>query len=144
LIRGKNLAILDDSIMRGDSSLEMFALLEEAGVNEVHFISAWPPNFFHCNKGIDTPTDEELIAHRLIEDGTVEYSPEKGVRYDVKSVNMRMTEIMREELAKKYRGRYDPKKLYVHYGTIEMQRSVLPTKDNCEFCITGIDPELRQ
>jgi len=59
--------------MRGDSSIEMYALLKEAGVKKVYFMSAWPPNFFHCNKGIDTPTDEELIAYRLIKDGTVKW-----------------------------------------------------------------------
>ncbi len=144
LIKGKNIAMLDDSIMRGDTIVEMYKTLKDAGVKKVYFFSAWPPNFFHCDKGIDTPTDDELIAYQIIKDRTVEYSPETGVSYETRAVNRRMTEITRQGIKDKYGGKYKPEDIFVFYGTIGMLREHLPTKDNCEFCITGIDPELRQ
>lgn len=61
--KGKNVLIVDDSIVRGTTSKELVKLAKEAGANNIWFASAAPPICFANRLGIDIPTDEELIAH---------------------------------------------------------------------------------
>ena len=62
LIDGKRLIVVDDSLVRGTTSLGLVALLREAGAQEVHFRVASPPVRHPCYYGIDMPTKEELIG----------------------------------------------------------------------------------
>ena len=61
--KGKNVLIVDDSIVRGTTSKELVKLAKEAGAKRIWFASAAPPICFANRLGIDIPTDEELIAH---------------------------------------------------------------------------------
>jgi amidophosphoribosyltransferase len=61
--KGKNILIVDDSIVRGTTSKEIVAMAREAGANEVTFTSAAPPVRFPHVYGINMPTRQELIAH---------------------------------------------------------------------------------
>jgi amidophosphoribosyltransferase len=61
--KGKNVLIVDDSIVRGTTSKELVKLAKEAGAKRIWFASAAPPICFSNKLGIDIPTDEELIAH---------------------------------------------------------------------------------
>lgn len=61
--RGKNVLLVDDSIVRGTTSKEIIQLARDAGANKVYFVSAAPPVIFPNVYGIDMPTREELIAH---------------------------------------------------------------------------------
>lgn len=65
LLRGKRVIVIEDSIVRGNTSRERIATLKEAGVKEVHMRVSSPPHRFPCYYGIDFPTSEELVAHRL-------------------------------------------------------------------------------
>ncbi|RXJ77849.1 amidophosphoribosyltransferase [Arcobacter sp. F2176] len=65
LIDGKSLLVIDDSIVRGTTSRRIVKILKEAGAKEVHFRVASPEIKFPCYYGIDTPTKEELISHRM-------------------------------------------------------------------------------
>ncbi|MGB5919434.1 amidophosphoribosyltransferase [Arcobacter sp.] len=65
LISGKSLLVIDDSIVRGTTSRRIVKILKEAGAKEVHFRVASPEIKFPCYYGIDTPTKEELISHRM-------------------------------------------------------------------------------
>ncbi|ADG92116.1 amidophosphoribosyltransferase [Arcobacter nitrofigilis DSM 7299] len=65
LIAGKSLLVIDDSIVRGTTSRRIVKILKEAGAKEVHFRVASPEIKFPCYYGIDTPTKEELISHRM-------------------------------------------------------------------------------
>ncbi len=67
--RGRNVLLVDDSIVRGTTSKEIVQMAREAGARKVYLASAAPPVRFPNVYGIDMPTTEELIAHdRSIEE----------------------------------------------------------------------------
>lgn len=61
--QGKNVLLVDDSIVRGTTSGEIVKLAHEAGAAKVYFASAAPPVRFPNVYGIDMPSPRELIAH---------------------------------------------------------------------------------
>ncbi|NTU71514.1 MAG: amidophosphoribosyltransferase [Coriobacteriia bacterium] len=61
-IRGKRLVVVDDSIVRGNTTKKLIALLREAGAAEVHMRITSPPVVWPCFYGIDTDTQEQLIG----------------------------------------------------------------------------------
>jgi amidophosphoribosyltransferase len=61
--RGKNILIVDDSIVRGTTSKEIVEMARAAGANEVTFTSAAPPVRYPHVYGINMPTSRELVAH---------------------------------------------------------------------------------
>ncbi|MET4583920.1 amidophosphoribosyltransferase [Conyzicola nivalis] len=61
--RGKNILIVDDSIVRGTTSKEIVQMARDAGANKVTFTSAAPPVRFPHVYGINMPSREELVAH---------------------------------------------------------------------------------
>ena len=61
-IDGKKILLVDDSVVRGNTSKKIIEVMREAGAKEIHFVSYAPPVKFPCLYGIDIPTRQELIA----------------------------------------------------------------------------------
>ena len=67
-IRDKKVMIMDDSIVRGNTSREIVRMLKDFGAREVYFAVACPPVKSPCFYGVDMPTKDELIAGNMTED----------------------------------------------------------------------------
>ncbi len=65
LISGKRICLVDDSIVRGTTSLRIVEMLRNAGAREVHVLISSPPVISPCYYGIDTSVAGELVAARL-------------------------------------------------------------------------------
>ena len=69
VVRGKRVAVIDDSIVRGTTSRTIVRMLRDAGATEVHMRIASPPYAWPCFYGIDTGSKEQLLAvGRSVED----------------------------------------------------------------------------
>jgi amidophosphoribosyltransferase len=64
-VRDKRVVVIDDSIVRGNTSGPLLRLLREAGAREIHLRITCPPIRHPCFMGVDMGTYEDLIAHRM-------------------------------------------------------------------------------
>jgi amidophosphoribosyltransferase len=62
VIHGKSVVVVDDSLVRGNTSKELVQMIRAAGAREVHLRLGSPPITGPCHYGIDTPNRNELIA----------------------------------------------------------------------------------
>ncbi|KRA83209.1 amidophosphoribosyltransferase [Altererythrobacter sp. Root672] len=65
LVEGKRIVLIDDSIVRGTTSLKIVQIMRDAGAKEVHFRVASPPTGHGCYYGVDTPERSKLLAGRM-------------------------------------------------------------------------------
>ncbi|NNG14080.1 MAG: amidophosphoribosyltransferase, partial [Gammaproteobacteria bacterium] len=70
--RGKNVMLIDDSIVRGTTSKQIIQMARDAGAKKVYFASAAPPVRYPNVYGIDMPSASELIAHDRTEEEVCE------------------------------------------------------------------------
>ena len=61
-VNGKNIILIDDSIVRGTTSVKIIQLMRDAGAKKVHMLIASPPIKYPDFYGIDTPETEQLLA----------------------------------------------------------------------------------
>ncbi|MGX3011162.1 amidophosphoribosyltransferase [Helicobacter sp. 23-1044] len=62
LIEGKDIIIIDDSIVRGTTSKQIISILRKAGAKKIHLIIASPETIAPCYYGVDTPDSSQLIS----------------------------------------------------------------------------------
>ena len=65
IVEGKRIVLIDDSIVRGTTSLKIVQMMRDAGAAEVHMRIASPPTDHSCFYGVDTPEREKLLAARM-------------------------------------------------------------------------------
>jgi amidophosphoribosyltransferase len=68
LVAGKRVVLVDDSVVRGTTSLKIKEMVLDAGAREVHLRIASPPTTWPCFYGVDTPEKDKLLAATMTED----------------------------------------------------------------------------
>jgi amidophosphoribosyltransferase len=114
VIDGKDVIVVDDSVVRGTSARTLIRSLRLSGAKTVKMAVTFPPIRHPCKMGIDFPTREELLAHRVAED-----------------------EVEPEELAAKVGSALDAEEFY--YNDIDgMSEAVgIPKEKLCFACVDG-------
>jgi amidophosphoribosyltransferase len=96
--KGRNVLLVDDSIVRGTTSREIVQMAREAGAKKVYLASAAPPVRFPNVYGIDMPTSTELVAHgRTVEEvreiigcDALIYQDVEGMKRAIGSLNAKL------------------------------------------------------
>ncbi|MFC4929772.1 amidophosphoribosyltransferase [Massilia sp. GCM10023247] len=92
--KGKNVLLVDDSIVRGTTSREIVQMAREAGARKVFFASAAPPVLFPNVYGIDMPTRDELIAYgRTVEEVCAEITADRLVYQDIEALKRSISDV---------------------------------------------------
>src|SRR5437868_1297603 len=65
VVNGKRIVLVDDSIVRGTTSVKIVQMMREAGAREVHMRIASPPTRHSCFYGVDTPERAKLLAAQM-------------------------------------------------------------------------------
>lgn len=73
VIAGKRLVVIDDSIVRGNTSKKLVEMLRQAGAAEVHLRIVSPEVMWPCFYGIDTDTQDQLIAANMTNEQMCSY-----------------------------------------------------------------------
>ena len=82
--KGRNVLLVDDSIVRGTTSREIVQMARDAGARKVYLASAAPPVLYPNVYGIDMPTASELVAHdRTVEEVRVSIGCDALIYQDV-------------------------------------------------------------
>ncbi|GBC75294.1 Amidophosphoribosyltransferase [archaeon HR06] len=68
VVEGKDIVLIDDSIVRGTSSKAIVKSLRKAGTKKINLLVTFPPIRYPCYMGIDFPTQKELIAYKVAKD----------------------------------------------------------------------------
>jgi amidophosphoribosyltransferase len=97
-VRGRKLAVIDDSIVRGDTTRDMIGRLRAAGAGEVHLFITFPRITGPCFYGIDMATYGELIGARLGPEEVAEEVGADSLSYQPLEDYVKATGMRRDEL----------------------------------------------
>jgi len=140
--RGKNVLLVDDSIVRGTTSREIVQMAREAGARKIYFASAAPPVRYPNVYGIDMPTRQELIAtDRSTEDICNEIGADYLIYQDLDALNhavSKVSPVMKNFETSCFNGDYITGDVTPEYlRTIEWQRNsnypIVQSKSNTQL-----------
>jgi len=81
LIKNKSIILIDDSLVRGTTSVKIIKMLYENGAKEVHLRIASPPIKYPDYYGVDTPNENELLASKLDLEGMRKHIDAKTLKF---------------------------------------------------------------
>jgi amidophosphoribosyltransferase len=81
VVAGKRLVVVDDSIVRGNTTRQIVQMLRDAGAAEIHMRISAPPIRYPCHYGIDMSTTQEMVAHDRTEEEVAEELGCDSLRY---------------------------------------------------------------
>ncbi|MER0203309.1 MAG: amidophosphoribosyltransferase [Nitrosomonas sp.] len=148
--RGKNVMLVDDSIVRGTTSREIVQMAREAGANKIYFASAAPPVRYPNVYGIDMPTRQELIAtDRTTEEICNEIGADYLIFQDLDALNHAVSKVLpavKSFETSCFNGNYITGDITPEYlQTLESQRnsnhSILQTKLNTQLDLSLVFSE---
>ncbi|MBX9916155.1 MAG: amidophosphoribosyltransferase [Nitrosomonas sp.] len=148
--RGKNVMLVDDSIVRGTTSREIVQMAREAGANKIYFASAAPPVRYPNVYGIDMPTRQELIAtDRTAEEICNEIGADFLIFQDLDALEHAVSKVLpavKSFETSCFNGDYITGDITPEYlQTLELQRnsnhSVLQTKLNTQLDLSLVFSE---
>ena len=73
LVHGKRIVLIDDSIVRGTTSMKIVQMMRDAGAREVHMRIASPPTRHSCFYGVNTPERAKLLAAQMSVEAMADY-----------------------------------------------------------------------
>ncbi len=81
IVEGRRVVVVDDSIVRGNTTLQLVGMLRDAGAEEVHLRISAPPIRNPCHYGVDMSTREEMVAHGRTIDEIAEHVGADSLAY---------------------------------------------------------------
>lgn len=81
VLNGKEVVIIDDSIVRGTTSKKIVAMVRKAGATKVHLLISSPPVLYPDFYGINTPRQSDLLAAKMTHQELVDFTGADSVRY---------------------------------------------------------------
>ena len=81
VVEGKRLVVVDDSIVRGNTTRQIVQMLRDAGATEIHMRISAPPIRYPCHYGVDMSTTQEMVAHGRTEEEVAEELGCDSLRY---------------------------------------------------------------
>ena len=103
LIKGKRVVLIDDSIVRGTTSLKIVQMMRDAGAAEVHMRIASPPTRHSCFYGVDTPERAKLLAAKLDVGGMTDFIHADSLAFvSIDGLYKALGEARRAEIRPKY------------------------------------------
>ena len=103
LVAGKRIVLIDDSIVRGTTSMKIVEMMRDAGAAEVHMRIASPPTEHSCFYGVDTPERSKLLAARMDVEAMAQFIKADSLAFvSIDGLYRAVGEARRDPLAPRY------------------------------------------